>query len=106
MSYEIVEVECHMALATALIGLGGVFQKAVPDEATAADNPCHLLSLLLCRIKPVPVRLLHDYILPQDMGFVSLCYTKAVSSLRIQPLCEHKGLSTDFISFCRSEKRE
>ena len=69
MGYKIVEIECRMALFPPLIRLGRVFQKAVPDKAAAADDPCHLLSLLVCRIKPETVRLLHNYILPQDMEF-------------------------------------
>ena len=59
MSYKIVEVEGRMALFPSCIGLAAVFQKAVPDKAAAADDPCHLLSLFVCRIKPVTVRLLH-----------------------------------------------
>ena len=59
MSYKIVEVEGRMALFPPLIRLGRVFQKAVPDKAAAADDPCHLLSLFVCRIKPVTVHLLH-----------------------------------------------
>ena len=70
MGYEIVEVECRMALLPPLIRLGRVFQEAVPDKAATADDPCHLLPLLVCRIKPEAICLLHDYILPQDMGFV------------------------------------
>ena len=52
-----------MAFATALVGLGRVFQKAVPDKAAAADDAGHLLSLLVCRIKPVTVCLLHMHII-------------------------------------------
>ena len=59
MSYKIVEVEGRMALFPSCIGLAAVFQKAVPDKAAAADDPCHLLSLFVCRINPVTVRLLH-----------------------------------------------
>ena len=70
MSYEVVEIKGRMALFPPLIRLGRVFQEAVPDKAATADDPCHLLPLLVCRIKPEAVRLLHDYILPQDMGFV------------------------------------
>ena len=59
MSYEVVEIICCMALFPSCIGLAAVFQKAVPDKAAAADDPCHLLSLFVCRIKPETVRLLH-----------------------------------------------
>ena len=59
MCDEVVEVECRMALFPSCIGLAAVFQKAVPDKAAAADDPCHLLSLFVCWIKPVTVRLLH-----------------------------------------------
>ena len=92
-------MKCRMALPAPLIGLGAVFQKAIPDKVAAANDACHHLHLVICWIKPVAVRLLHEYILPQDMGFVWLCYTKSVSFLLIQTLCEHKGVSAEiFIS--------